>query len=131
MIVRVMILLTVGLLAAPEAAAQATADAEGQNLMRNIDSLAAKGTAGQSAAMESLKRDLETLWDRPAEVPPLDVEVVYEQVKDGYKTLGLYVNGYKGPAGQDRFFFYYHAPENGEKRIPAYIELTGGGGPDR
>ena len=131
MIVRVIILLTVGLLAASEAAAQATADAEGQNLMRNIDSLAAKGTAGQSASMESLKRDLETLWDRPAEVPPLDVEVVYEQVKDGYKTLGLYVNGYKGPAGQDRFFFYYHAPENGEKRIPAYIELTGGGGPDR
>ena len=131
MILRVMIFLTAGLLAASEAAAQATADAEGQNLMRNIDSLAAKGTSGQSESMESLKRDLETLWDRPAEMPPLDVEVVYEQVKDGYKTLGVYVNGYNGPAGQDRIFFYYHAPEKTEGRIPAYIELTGGGGPDR
>jgi len=131
MILRVMIFLTAGLLAASDAAAQATADAEGQNLMRNIDSLAAKGTNGQSESIASLSRELATLWDRPAEVPPLDVEVVYEQVKDGYKTLGVYVNGYKGPAGQDRIFFYYHAPENGEKRIPAYIELTGGGGPDR
>jgi len=131
MILRVFVLLAVGILSASEVAAQATVDAESKSLMRNIDSLAVKGTSGQPESIVSLKRELETLWDRPAEMPPLDVEVVYEQVKDGYKTLGVYVNGYKGPAGQDRIFFYYHAPEKAEGRVPAYIELTGGGGPDR
>lgn len=131
MALRLTILLTVGLLSLSKAPAQAAVDAEGQNLMRNIDSLAAKGTTGQSESIASLRRELETLWDRPAEMPPLEAEDVYEQVKDGYKTFGVYVNGYKGPAGQDRIFFYYHALENGEKRVPAYVELTGGGGPDR
>ena len=130
MILRVIVLLTVGLLAS-EAAAQPTADAEGQTLMRNIDSLAARGTTGQSESLDSLRRELETLWDRPAEMPPLDAQVVYNQVKDGCRTLGVYVNGFRGPAGQDRIFFYCSAPENIEGRIPAYIELTGGGGPDR
>jgi cephalosporin-C deacetylase-like acetyl esterase len=131
MIYRMIVLLTLGLLAVPDAAAQATADVEGQNLMRNIDSLAARGTAGQSESVASLRRELETLWDRPAQMPPLDVQVVYNQVKDGYKTLGVYVNAFGGPAGQDRIFFYYHAPENAVGRVPAYIELTGGGGPER
>jgi hypothetical protein len=131
MIYRMIVLLTLGLLSAPEAAAQATADAEGQNLMRNIDSLAAREADGQSASLEALRRELATLWDRPAEMPPLDVQVVYEQVKDGYKTLGVYVNAFGGPAGQDRIFFYYHAPESAVGRVPAYIELTGGGGPER
>lgn len=102
------------------------------SLLGNVDSLkTAPSAAGEQASIEALKNELATLWDRPAAAEPLDVEVVFSEVKNGVKVEGIYINGFKGASGQDRIFFYYSRPEKTTGKIPAYIEITGGGGPER
>jgi hypothetical protein len=101
-------------------------------LLENIDSLkTAPPVAGRLASVEALKKELATLWDRPSVQEPLNVEIVFSEVKNGYKTEGVYINGFSGAAGQDRIFFYYSRPETPTGKVPAYIEITGGGGPER
>jgi cephalosporin-C deacetylase-like acetyl esterase len=102
------------------------------HLLGNVDSLkTAPSTAVGAASVESLKSELPTLWDRPAAAEPLDVEVVSSEVKNGVKVEGILINGFKGASGQDRIFFYYSRPEKTTGKIPAYLEITGGGGPER
>jgi cephalosporin-C deacetylase-like acetyl esterase len=101
-------------------------------LLGNIDSLkTAPPVSGRLASAEALKKELATLWDRPSVQEPLNVEIVFSEIKNGYKTEGVYINGFSGAAGQDRIFFYYSRPEKPTGKIPAYIEITGGGGPER
>ena len=97
-------------------------------LLTNVDSLKTK-TAPESspAPLAQLEREIPTLWDRGNQASqPLDPSVVYAGSKDGYKVEGIYLNGYRNEAGQDRIFFYFARPEKIVGRIPAYIDLTGG-----
>jgi hypothetical protein len=82
--------------------------------------------------VEKLNAELATLWDwADAAKKPLGIEGVHSETKNGYKVEGIYINAYKSAGGQDRIFFYYARPEKIEGKIPAYIELTGGGAPER
>ena len=103
------------------------------HLLNNIDSLKVHPLrTGTDASVADLRAELANLWDRgDAARQPLDVRVVHSESKNGIRVEGIYINGYKGTAGQDRFFFYYAHPEKMDGKIPAYIELTGGGEPER
>jgi len=97
-------------------------------LLNNIDSLkATSATKDDEVPLENLKEELNTLWDRGTDSRlPLDPEVVYTETRNACTVEGIYINGYKGEAGQDRIFFYYARPEKITGKIPAYINLTGG-----
>ena len=102
------------------------------NLLRNVASLQTATVPNEKEApIRQLKEELTTLWDKPNALQPLAVEVVHEESKNGCKVEGVYINGYTVPVGQDRVFFYYARPEKMAGKFPAYIELTGGSGPER
>lgn len=102
------------------------------SLLRNVASLKTAAVPSEKQApISQLKEELATLWDKPNTAQPLAVEVVCTNSRDGCKVEGVYINGYTGPAGQDRVFFYYARPEKIAGKLPAYIELTGGSGPER
>jgi hypothetical protein len=102
------------------------------SLLRNVGSLQTATIPNEKQVpISQLKEELATLWDKPNASQPLAIEVVYTESKNGCKVEGVYINGYTGPAGQDRVFFYYARPEKMAGKFPAYIELTGGGGPER
>jgi cephalosporin-C deacetylase-like acetyl esterase len=102
------------------------------SLLRNVASLQSTEVPNEKQVpISQLKEELAALWDKPDALQPLAVEVVLVESKDSCKVEGVYINGYKGPAGQDRIFFYYARPEKMAGKFPAYIELTGGSGPER
>jgi cephalosporin-C deacetylase-like acetyl esterase len=118
-----------GLVATVGRGAAAHDDAD---LLRNVASLRTATVPNEKEApISQLKEELATLWAKPNALQPLAVEVVHVESKNGCKVEGVYINGYKGPAGQDRVFFYYARPEKAAGKFPAYIELTGGSGPER
>lgn len=104
-----------------------------KRLLKNIDTLKpAVPSAKPLPAIDKLETELATLWDWEQQGKrPLDPEVVFSTVKNGYRTEGIYINGYGDADGQDRVFFYYSRPESGDKKGPLYIDLTGGGEADR
>ena len=104
-----------------------------RHLLDNIDSLKTTSAPEMTPVLvKKLKEELKTLWDRGTDASqPLDPQVVYTESTNGYKVEGIYLDGYKGQAGQDRIFFYYARPEKIEGKIPAYIDLTGGSEPGR
>jgi cephalosporin-C deacetylase-like acetyl esterase len=121
--------LSLGFVATVGKSAPAQDDA---SLLRNVASLQTTNVPNdKQAPITQLKEELATLWDKPSASQPLASEVVHTESKNGYKVEGVYINGYNGPAGQDRVFFYYARPENLAGKFPAYIELTGGSGPER
>ena len=102
------------------------------SLLRNVTSLQTAAVPSEKQIpISQLKEELATLWDKPNASQPLAAEVVYTESKNGCKVEGVYINGYTGPAGQDRVFFYYARPEKLAGKFPAYLELTGGSGPER
>ncbi len=102
-------------------------------LLNNIDTLKPVAPSPKNALdLGKLEAELATLWDWEEQAKrPLNPEIVYSSVANGYRTEGIYINGYGDAAGQDRLFFYYSRPEPSDKKCPLYIELTGGGEADR
>lgn len=97
-------------------------------LLNNVESLKTE-TPPTDANLARLEAELPDLWTHDSSAP-LDAEVVFSEVRDGVKVEGIYINGYCSSAGQDRIFFYFARPE-GMESMPGYIEITGGGGPER
>ncbi len=102
-------------------------------LLNNIDTLKPVASPPKNAAgLGKLEAELATLWDWEQQAKrPLNPEIVYSSVANGYRTEGIYINGYGDATGQDRLFFYYSRPEPSDKKCPLYIELTGGGEADK
>ena len=88
-----------------------------KRLLKNIDTLnPAVPSAKPLPAIDKLEAELASLWDWEEQGKrPLNPEVVFSAV-NGYKTEGIYINGYGDADGQDRVFFYYSRPESGDKK---------------
>ena len=123
--------LTVRIFAGNPLGADPAAPASDDRLLNNIDSLKTP-TEAAPVPLDQLAVEVKTLWERGAEAAAaLDPEVVYTGAKDGCTVQGIYINGCRSAAGQDRIFFYDARPEKAAGRPPVYIELTGGSEPDR
>ena len=99
--------------------------ADDRSGVENVGTL--KEPSGSGRRAEDLRTEIDQLWDfSELHQRSLNEEIISETSSDGWKTIGVYFDGYVGSSGPDRVFCYFAWPEGVRERMPLFLDLTGG-----